>query len=86
MKLIKFVSPAIGGINIQPSNGVITMKIKMNIPYGSSRANMNACRCGNRLTATRPPSSGGNGSMFKAISTTLILIPIWAISIIGSAK
>jgi hypothetical protein len=54
--------------------------ITMMKPYGSIRAKPAAIECGSRLTAMRPPSRGGIGKRFNAISMRLIWMPAPAIS------
>ena len=55
-------------------------------PQRSSRENLIASRIGNRLTAIRPPSSGGSGNRLSTMSTQLMTIPILLISVSGSVK
>jgi hypothetical protein len=51
-----------------------------NSPNGSSWRTRGPRASGNRLTAMRPPSSGGMGRRFSAINTRLTETPILAIS------
>ncbi len=54
--------------------------IKIIKPYRSICENLTAKCIGNKLTAIRPPSSGGNGNKFSTINTKLIMMPTLLIS------
>ena len=54
--------------------------------HGSMRANFQARVCGSRLTAMRPPSSGGRGSRLSTISTQLTTMPTLPISESGKVN
>ena len=71
------VNRAAGPSTARPGSRAAQGSRRIRTARGATAAS--AARCGSRPTAMRPPSSGGIGSRFSAISTRLILTPASAI-------